>query len=79
MASNSSGTVWTAQIQRGSTSSLIVWDISTQCSGGVCPTVSYTLPSNNYGVVHDLAGNVTTMSGPSVQIGSKPLMFDVVP
>ncbi len=77
LATNSSGSVWTATIQHGATTSLIVWDTSTQCSGGVCPAVSFTLPKGNYGAAHDLAGNVSALHGNSVQISSKPQMFDL--
>jgi len=73
---SATGTVWTCTFTNGSLQEQAVWDTSQSCSNGACTTSTYTLPPNSvYTSYEDLAGNTTSVSGGTVQIGAKPILL----
>lgn len=72
------GSVFTCTYTRsGGYQALAVWDSSQSCGSGSCSTSSYTVPSSpSYTQYQDLAGNVTPLSGNTVQIGAKPILLE---
>jgi uncharacterized protein (TIGR03437 family) len=59
----------------GGYQALAVWDSSLSCSNGACTTTSYTAPSG-YTQYADLAGNVTPITGGTIQISVKPILLE---
>jgi len=71
------GTIWECGYTRsGGYQALAVWDKSQSCNGGNCTTSTFMLPSSQYTQYQDLSGNVSPISGSSVQIGAKPILLE---
>ena len=56
-----------------------LWDVDSTlvCSGGVCPTVNVSVPTN-FTQYSNLAGSVTPISNETVPVGSKPILVQGV-
>lgn len=70
------GTVWTCSYTKpNGYQSMAVWDTSQTCSGGVCSSSSFKVPSG-YTYWQDLDGNKNRISTTSIRIGLKPILLE---
>jgi hypothetical protein len=75
---SANGSIWTCAYTRsGNYQALAVWDASQSCSGGVCGTSTFTLPSSPaFTQYQDLAGNTHAPVSGTVAIGAKPILLE---
>ncbi len=74
---NAGTSVWSCALSNSSGwKGLAVWDASQDCDNGTCTYSTFTVPAGGYTQYLDLAGNTTSVGGPTVQIGAKPILLE---